>query len=196
MRAGLVDEELRARPVDRFRDAIGLHREAGREHLGEHDEPRAVGRGPLDHRREPREVLLGLLPDDVVLDAGDDHFGQALQAGARLVEHLGALAAREPHERRAGGDVVVEHDARDRDDSAPVRQRAAEREPVGLAERTDVDGREVRALRSEDVEAGVGQARAEPVALVEHLGAEPRRSTRRGAASPTAIAYWNGPLLT
>ena len=123
-------------------------------------------------------------------------FARLFKPRARLVEHLGALAAREPHERRAGRDVVVEHDARDRDHTAPMRQRPAEREPVGLAERADVDRHEVRALRPEHVEAGVGQTRAEPVALVEHLGAELGRSTRRAVASPTAIAYWNGPLLT
>ena len=161
VRARLVDEELRARTVDRFRGAVGLHREAGRVHLGEHDEPRAVVGRPFDHRREPREVRLGVFPHDVVLDAGDDHFAQALQTRARFVEHLGALAAREPHQRRARGDVVVEHDARHRDHPAPMRQRSAEREPVGLAERTDVDGDEVGALRPEHVEARVRRARAQ-----------------------------------
>ena len=36
--ACLLDEELRARTVERLGDAIGVHREPGREHLGEHDE--------------------------------------------------------------------------------------------------------------------------------------------------------------
>ena len=45
--ARLLDEELRARAVERLGDAIGRHREPGREHLGEHDESRALGRRAL-----------------------------------------------------------------------------------------------------------------------------------------------------
>ncbi len=69
----LLDEELRARAVERLGDALGVHREAGREHLGEHHELRALLRGVTDQPVEVREVGVAVLPHDVVLDRGDSH---------------------------------------------------------------------------------------------------------------------------
>ena len=109
--------------------------------------------GVRDHRGEMREVRLRVFPDDVVLDRGDLHgvtltssAGELLQPSDRLVDHLEPLAEREAHERRSRVDVVVEHDVRHGDDAAALGQRPAEREPVGLADRSDVDGDEVRAV--------------------------------------------------
>ena len=92
------------------------------------------GRRALDHRGEAGEVGRGVLPHDVVLDGGDPHRAQALQASHGLVDDVEPLAEREPHERQPGGAVVVEDDVGDRDHAAALRKRAAEREPVVLAE--------------------------------------------------------------
>ena len=51
----------------------------------------------------------------------------AAQPPRRLVDHLGALAEREAHERAAGLRVVVEDARRDRDDAGALDQLAAER---------------------------------------------------------------------
>ena len=65
-----------------------------------------------------------------------------------LGEDLGALAEREAHEVPAGGRVLVEDRARHGDHAAALRERAAELEAVVAADRADVDGGEVGALRA------------------------------------------------
>ena len=150
-----------------------------------------------DHRREVREVRVGLLPHDVVLDRRDSH-DRAAPASRATASSM--TSGRLQHAKRTSGApavlVVVEHDARDGDHAAALRQRAAEREAVVVAERPDVGGDEVGAGGHEHVEAGSGEPGAQPVALVAHVGARTRRSSRRPRPSPTAIAYWNGPAFT
>ena len=133
--ARLLDEELGARTVDRLGDARRVHREPGRVHLGQDDEPGTGACRGLDHRGEAREVRGRVLPHDVVLDRRDLHDDALLQAADRLLEDLEALAEGEAHERQAGLAVVVEHDVGDGDHAAPLGERSAEREAVGLAER-------------------------------------------------------------
>ena len=71
-------------------------------------------------------------------------------------------------------DVVVEDLVRDRDDPGDLGQGAAELHAVGEAERTDVGGGEVRALRHEHLEPERRQAVAELVSLRLHLRDEGR----------------------
>ena len=85
------------------------------------------------HRREARPL------------GGGDLRVTASSAADRLVEHLGALAEREPHERPARVLVVVEDDVRNRDHAAAFRERATERQPVRPPPATNVGRDEVGA---------------------------------------------------
>ena len=86
----LLGEELLARAALVLGDALGLHRETGREHLGEHDQPCAVGSGLRDHRAHVLAGCLGVLPDDVVLDERDLH-DSSFNLVQRFLQHLGRL---------------------------------------------------------------------------------------------------------
>ena len=91
----------------------------------------------------------------------------------------------------------VEHLVRNRDDTAALGQRPAERHPVTVGcERPDVDGGEVGRLRFVGDEPGLGQPGDEVVAAVCSVDGELRGSTRRAAPRPTAIAGWNGAPFT
>ena len=131
-----------------------------------------------------------------MLDRGDLHGRQRLQARDRFVDHVEALAEREPHERAAGVVVVVEDDVGHGDHAAALGQRAAEREAVVLAERADVGGDEVGAGRREHGEAGVGEPSRQPIAFLAQLGGERRENVSSRGPGPTAIACWNGPPFT
>ena len=100
VRARLIDEKSRARTADRLGDAVGLHREPGRVHLGEYDEPGAAGRRPFDHRRETGEVLLRPFPDDVVLDTGDHHLVKLF----KRVHASSSTSVRLQHANRTSGE--------------------------------------------------------------------------------------------
>jgi len=71
-----VTEEARRRPATRLGqrlDPFVTHRESGREHLGQHDETRAVGCSLANHRLEARKIRRTIEPHDVVLDRRNLH---------------------------------------------------------------------------------------------------------------------------
>src|SRR5262249_40026157 len=79
-------------------------------------------------------------------------------------QHLGSLAARDPHERSTGLLVVVEDGVRDGHHAGALRELPAELDAIGLTQRSDVGGDEVGAVRAEDLEPSVGQPRRQLVA--------------------------------
>ena len=68
---GHLGEELRRRTALGLAEVGLAEPEPGRERLGQHDQPgpRSGGRGDL--RRQPLEVGVAVVPDDVVLDRGN-----------------------------------------------------------------------------------------------------------------------------
>src|SRR3984957_14324544 len=101
--------------------------------------------------------------------AGGRHhapFGlKVFKTGQRLAQDLRAFAEREPDLGAGRVLVVIEEGGGDGDDAGAFGQGAAELQGVPLAQRADVGGDEVRALRRGDLEADLGQARGEQVAL-------------------------------
>ena len=113
-----------------------------------------------------------VLPHDVVLHRGDLHRASPFNR----VTASSITSARLQHAKRTRGRpavaVVVEDDVGHRDHAAAFGERPAEREPVALAERADVDGEEVGARRREHREARVGEPGVQAVALVAHVVVE------------------------
>ena len=70
-------EEVRRRPALLLADARRVEREAGRERLGQQDQTGATSGGRVDHRAEPGEVRIAVVPHDVVLDRGHPQHGHA-----------------------------------------------------------------------------------------------------------------------
>src|SRR5690606_3284146 len=72
-RGGLVGQKARARTVLGLGDALGMHREPARVHLGQNDEACARGLGLVEPG--PKALVIGLrvLPDDPELEPGDLH---------------------------------------------------------------------------------------------------------------------------
>ena len=124
------------------------------------------------------EVRVAVRPHDVVLNRRDLHrckpFTAAVpcRAADGLFEHLQALAEGEADERQAGFAVVVEDDVGNGHHAAPLGERSAEREAVGLAEGADVGRDEVGAGRRHHREAGGGQAVGEQVAPLAETGGD------------------------
>src|SRR5215210_5312416 len=105
-------------------------------------------------------------PSDASVDADPAALGaQLLQALDRVVENLVPLAEREAHQWLASLDVVVEDLVRNRDDTAALRQVAAELHAVGVAERAHVGCDEVGARRLEGLEADLAKPMAQSVPL-------------------------------
>ena len=111
-----------------------------------------------------------------------------------LVEHLGALAEREPHEVASPvGRVVVEHRCSG-PPTTPHRSGSARQNAsaVVVAERADVDGDEVRALRHGTPSKPAARS---PAQSGRAWPAGRRASSAKyasGRPRPTAIAGWNG----
>ena len=114
-----------------------------------------------------------------------------LESADGLVEHRVGLAERPPDVRAAGVARVVEHLMGDGHHPAAMRQVAAERDPVVVAEGSDVGGHEVGAAGDRRLQAH----RRRPVASRSRL---PCSSSRAAAtqASPSSRAWatagWNG----
>src|SRR5208283_1240609 len=94
--------------------------------------------------------------------------GSAVQGGEpgqRLLQHLGPLAEGKPYLGAARLAVVIEHRARDGDDTGPLRQPGTELDAVRLPDGADVGRDEVGPVRRVHLESQLGQAAAKQVAL-------------------------------
>src|ERR1700730_465369 len=114
---------------------------------------------------------MGLRPGSVV--GLSPLSGEAGQPAQGLGQHLGLLAEGEADVTAGRFGVVVEDGGRDGDDARAVGQGPAELHAVGVAQRPDVGGNEVGALRLIDLEADLAQPGAEQVALGHQVAAEP-----------------------
>ena len=111
--------------------------------------------------------------------------GERRQSPRRLVDHLRALAEREPHERAAGVRVVVEDARRDRDDAAALGQRRGRTRRASVAERATSALTKYVPCGTETAEARPRAARRTAVALGPQVAAQAARVAlgRRSAAA-------------
>ena len=98
MLAGLIEQELLIRAAFVLGDAFGVHRETGRIHLGQTDQPRTAGGRRGDHRLDQLRVAAGSSQTMSCWTAATFICSiNPFQPRYRFGEHFGSLAEREPH---------------------------------------------------------------------------------------------------